>query len=318
MTIDEALRIIKQSKECLIVWRTDTGEIVKIENLNKEVSPENFLEYLSLMPSNLDDEETGKPIRFASGFRMSKDIDRKYLEEQRDEYLEMNLRVKILNQWTEQPVGELISILETQDFPYPASKSDTHILLEKLFDFHWQEIGESELKRLWWLLKNENLAEKDNILLEFHLLFFEWKKKEFVELYKSVFFMNPLRWVSEYVDYYIGDLQIDDKFVLKNYHQLLNNPQVLFGAKYPAMIALGKIGNASGEDSAKIIEKVIYDSEENIIRARELVLNRIRTPESNWERCPKCYFGRVKGNYGDMITMQDCANCVGIGWIEKI
>lgn len=317
MTIDQALEIIKQSEECLIVWRTDTGEIIKVENLDKKVSPENFLEHLSLMPSNLNEKESGKLIQYASGFRTSKDIDKQYLEKERDEYLKMDLRVKIINQWTEQLVGELISILETQDFPYPIDEDDIYILLERIFDFHSQELGETELKRLWRLVKNENLAEKDKILLEFHLLFFEWKKEEFVELYKGVFFMNPLRWVSRYVDYYIGDLQIADKFVLKNYHQLLKNPQVLFGAKYPAMIALGKIGNDSGEESAKIIEKVIYDSEEYIIKARNLVLKRIRTPASDWERCPKCYFGRVQGSYGDMVTMQDCADCAGLGWIEK-
>lgn len=317
MTIDEALEIIKQSEEVLIVWRTDTGEIVKVENLDKKVSPENFLEHLSLMPSNLNDEESGKLIQYASGFRTSKDIDKQYLEKERDEYLEMDLRVKILNQWTKQPIGELISILETGNFPFPTTQRDTYILLESLFDFHWQEIGQSELQRLWQIFGNNKLLERDSDLLKFHLLFFERKPNEFVEFYKLVS-KKPFNfnWGWEHIDYYVGDLQITDETILNEYREILNKPGVLFGAKYPTMIALGKIGKASGEKSAKIIEKVIYDSEEHIIKARNLVLKRIRTPTENWERCHNCYFGRVKRTYGEMITMTTCSDCSGLGWVE--
>ncbi len=143
----------------------------------------------------------------------------------------------------------------------------------------------------------------------------EGKKDEFTKFYKQIF-ENPFYWISEYIDYYIGDLQIADEYILKYYHELLSNPTVLFGAKYPAMIALGKIGSTSGEKSARIIEEVIFDSTEAIIKARDTVLKRIRTPDNNWQRCSKCRFGRVKGSYGDMITMNNCDECVGLGWTE--
>ena len=187
MTIEEALKIIKQSEECFIVWRTDTGEIVKVENLGKKLSPEDNLEYLSEMTADIDVEETDKSIQYASQFRSSDMIDRNYLEEQRDDFQKMTLRVKALNQWTEQSVNESISILETNNFPYPTAESDTYILLEGLFDFKWQEISKPELERLWQLMDSENLSEKDKILLKFHLLFFERKKDEFAEFYKQIF-----------------------------------------------------------------------------------------------------------------------------------
>ena len=126
----------------------------------------------------------------------------------------------------------------------------------------------------------------------------------------------PFYWVSYHVDYYIGDLQIADEYVLKNYHELLNHPRVLFGSKYQTMISLGKIGNSSGEDSARIIENVIHDSEEYIIKAKNKVLRRIRTSAENWRKCSKCRFGRVKGSYGEMLTMKDCKECIGLGWVE--
>lgn len=274
MTIEEALKIIKQSEECYIVWRTDTGEIVKVENLGENVSPEDRFEYLIDLTADTNTRETDKSIQYASQFRSSEMIDRTYLEEQRDDFLEMNLRVRVLNQWTEQSIIETISIIETNNFPYPTTESDTYILLERLFDFKWKEIGEPELDRLWQLTKAENLTEKDKTLLKFHLLFFERKPNEFAEFYKQMF-KNPFYYISNYVDYYIGDLQIADEYVMKNYHELLNNPTVLFSAgKYPAMIALGKIGNASGEESAQIIEKVIFDSEEYIIKAKNKVLKK--------------------------------------------
>ncbi len=148
MTIDEALTIIKQSKECFIVWRTDTGEIVKVNSLGMEVTPESFVQHLSEMTADVDVKKTDKTIQHASQFRNSDKVDKEYLEKQRDDFLSLNLRVKILNQWMEQSVNELILILETKNFPFPTDEEDIYILLERLFDFHWQELGMSELKRL--------------------------------------------------------------------------------------------------------------------------------------------------------------------------
>ncbi len=201
-------------------------------------------------------------------------------------------------------------------------KNDKHILLDMLFDFRWQELNEPEIKRIWQLVENLDLTEKEKHLLKFHLLFLERKKAEFVELYKQVF-VDPLHYyLSHYVDYYIGNLQIADEYIFKNYHETLNHPNVFFGSKYDVMIALGKIGNAAGEESAQIIEKVIYDSEEcsigaKNIRARDRVLKRICTPAENWQTCPKCRFGRIAVTKGKWISMNNrCGECDGLGWVE--
>jgi hypothetical protein len=316
MTIEEALKRIKQSAECFITWRMDTGEIVKVNNLSDNASHEENLEAFYKMTENVDVEKIDKTMRFAGGIHKSEKIDRKFLEVERDEYLRLKLRVEIFNQWTAQPVTKLIAILETGDFPYSTTEWDACNLLERIFDFHWQEIGEKELKRFWKLFENKNISEKNKILLKFHLLFFERRLSEFIKFYKQVFESSQY-WISNYTYYYIGDLQISDEHILKHYQENLSHPQVFFSVKYPVMIALGKIGNTSGEKSAEIIEKVIFDGTEAITKAKNLVLQRIRTPAEDWKRCPKCRFGRVTGgSYGEMIMMEDCAECIGLGWIK--
>jgi len=272
------------------------------------------------MFSKVDVEETDETIRIVGTFIISDQIDKEYLEKKRDDYvskfLRANLRGKVFNQWAEQPVNELISILERKDFSFPMGKNDKHILLEMLFDFRWQEINEPEIKRLRQFVENGDLTEKEKHLQNFHLLFLERKKAEFVELYKQVF-VEPFYYLSDYVDYYIGNLQIADEYIFKKYHETLNEPNVLFGSKYDVMIALGKIGNAAGEESAQIIEKVVYDSEEHIIRARNKVLKRIRTPAENWQICPKCRFGRIAVTNGMRISIRNrCGECDGLGWVE--
>jgi hypothetical protein len=90
----------------------------------------------------------------------------------------------------------------------------------------------------------------------------------------------------------------------------------MFGPRFDAMLALGKIGKTAGEDAAAAIEEHIYESSEEVAAVRHLSIQRIRTSVSAWRSCPDCVRGIVPDNSHEIPSFKSCATCRGLSWIQ--
>src|SRR4030095_1156213 len=190
--------------------------------------------------------------------------------------------------WARQLAEQLVTVLETGDYPPAGSRSDDHILIEYLFEFHWQELNQVLRNRLWYLLDTGKLGLLAIFTLKLYLLAIEQKKDECIACWMEKYHEKAIP--DQLAMKCAGDLEVTDTSIISDLIQTIKS-NVLFIAKHEAMITLGRIGVAAGEQAAQIIEEKIYESSPEVGKQRELALKRIRTSPDNWIICDSCHNG---------------------------
>ena len=108
-----------------------------------------------------------------------------------------------------------------------------------------------------------------------------------------------------------GDLRISDPEIIAQLISAISRG-VFFNPKVVAMTALGKIGQPAGEAAALAIEQNIYDSSEYLKEFRHRVIDRIRSRDDTWVKCPKCLRGVV-----NQEESHSCPTCLGLALVRK-
>jgi hypothetical protein len=304
MDIDTALNLIREIPEGYIVWQVDNGEIVRVIPFKEEDDPK---KRFADLPRTIN----GRVIEYVGGPYQPNEITRSYLEQAQAEYIKVHLRITMFTDWARQSAEQLVTVLETGDYPPAGNGSDDHILIEYLFEFHWQELNQVLRNRLWHLLDTDRLKPLAILILKLYLLTLEQKKDRFITLWMEEFHekTTPYHLAMKCA----GDLQITDATIINDLIQTIKS-NVLFIAKHQAMIALGRIGVAAGEQATQVIEEVIYESNPEVGKQRELALKRIRTSPYNWVVCGSCHNG-IAQYFVRYARASTCETCYGFGFI---
>src|SRR5215468_6173197 len=113
-----------------------------------------------------------------------------------------------------------------------------------------------------------------------------------------------------------GNLPTLDQDIIAQLIKIVETP-FMFGPRWEAMVALGKIGTSAGPRAVDVIEKSIYDSSDHVTAVRNRVVARIRQPASNWIQCPHCYRGYVDGIGSNIPSVHTCTECLGLGRLPR-
>ena len=129
---------------------------------------------------------------------------------------------------------------------------------------------------------------------------------------------SDTRWVgdSEAFVHAASDLQLDRPGVVEHFIETVRRPD-MFGPRFNAMVALGKIGATAGDDAASVIEEYIYESSPWVAAVRRLCIQRIRTSASDWVTCADCVRGLVPDSSDAIGYYKGCPTCHGLSWVKS-
>jgi hypothetical protein len=313
LTNQQALDIIKQHEECYVVWATDRNAIVAVHPMPADANVEDRFKALAGMSTDYDGPTKG---RFLSGATTTLDT----LIEEANETERIETRVRIFNSWEHRSVDDLISIVRNVDFtaPMDAGHGSDHIV-ERLYKIHGPQLNETQISRLREFAfssdadpEQESAQEAVQCYLaaienDSDALFAFWRQHHSPDVDWSSW--TPFTCAA-------GDTPARHQEIIDQLIKVVETP-FMFGPRYDAMVALGKIGAQAGAHAVTVIKAAIHDSSEHVTEIRERVISRITTGAADWRSCPKCYRGYVNGRYYDMPSVQSCPDCLGLGYTQK-
>ena len=112
-----------------------------------------------------------------------------------------------------------------------------------------------------------------------------------------------------------GDLQLDSGPVIDSFMEVVRSSG-MFGPRFDAMVALGKIGSSAGETAAAAIAAHIYQSSQQVAAVCDLSIERIRSSASDWRPCRVCVRGMVPVVHGVIPRFAACPACKCLGWVR--
>jgi len=312
MTLEEALQRIHEAGRCFVIFDADTGEVLEVQESDAADAPDALLGTMGAA-SKVHGSVKG---RFFDGAEVTLET----LEHEVEESRCAAGRVAVFSRWSVLPPGELVRVLETDDFapPMDTFHGPRHVI-ERIFDYS-PDILLPFVRRLERIAQRtsveQGLEAPVRLVLESKLAVlagdFARLKTVWERHHPGTF--SSLVWHPELLEC-IGDLRPRDPEPIEILIQTVSYPKpMMFGPRCEALRSLGKVGGPAGPRAARGIRDMIYDSTPSIMDLRECVLARIETPESEWEGCPRCYWGRVPGR-----PWQDddyCAACLGLGFVR--
>jgi hypothetical protein len=286
MTIDEALRRSATMQNCWLVWRTDTGELISLEDADT-------------CGKTLDKS----PFPTKARWLPTSDVTRDLLEDEADACHQTNRRGAILNQWARSPVEVLVQIMEHAEYEQPyVGPDDAKIVMEYIFHLHADELILSRrdlFDRLVAFAGTGRLNPRLNTKLRRQLAVADldadglkkiWSATTSQGGLEAFFAAEPFRdiwFIEEFGDVHCRDADVID-WLIATVAQA-----GMFTPRFMALVALGKIGPPAGNRAVEVIRASIYDGSPAISSMRELVIKRILTPPNDWTACTQCHRGRV-------------------------
>jgi hypothetical protein len=304
MTIDEALVKIRETQRCLVVWNSETGEILSVSGMNPHPEGKELFSRLGSMGDH------GVPVR--SRYLKSSRVTRQVLEKEKTETERIKTRVRILTQWAAASSEDLLRILESAAYSYPMERDhDSRIIVDHLWQVHRDELTQDAQRRLRSLIGSEMLSGRATLNLEAYLLALRGDEHALVDLWTSpdnlghtVTLMNCFSHTNTRNHAVIGDLI-----------GIVEKTGFFFHPRYEAMMTLGRLDEARGTRAAEAIQASVYDSTPEIVAARDCVLARLNSDPTDWGRCPQCCYGQVHNPSGRGES--ECAHCLGLGLVRK-
>jgi hypothetical protein len=107
-------------------------------------------------------------------------------------------------------------------------------------------------------------------------------------------------------------LQIRDPEIIDDMIDIVEESG-MFGPRWEATMALGRVGAAARKRSAEANRSSIFDSSPQVVALRERVSERIERTDARWAQCGHCCYGRVhkEGTHG----VGFCSECLGVGYV---
>jgi hypothetical protein len=303
MTIDDALEAIKGSGWCFIVWDERTGEIARVEAFDEPPSPEEHDDSLR----RLSELKIPPISRFVPTIK----ADHQFLVAQANELKWCSARQSIFCKWSNMSVDELLTLLENAEYDWPATPRDAYIIAEHLWKVHRDELAAS-LERLEVLSRSARLdinAKRKFTTYLPALLRDEaavariWKR----EIPGRSTWEDTVALMEAFA--YLGN---PDQAIITDMLAIFDNALPFF-RKHETMLKLGAMGSVAGARTAEVIRNRVYDSQADVINARDRVLDRITSGDEMWTRCPICSYGYVHGLRG---CDAHCKRCLGIGQVR--
>ena len=311
MTNEEALELIKRTERCFVVWATDRNEVVAVHRVGPNNNPEEMARPLQAMSTDYQGPTAGR-------FFESADVTLETLEAQQSDTARINRRVEVFSEWAETPTEGLIRILERSDFQHPMDAyHGSSVIIQMLYHHRRRELTEDQLGRLDAIAASPVPDRLDR------------SARDGLECYLSVLRGDPERlrrfWerrLSKGKDFSVwdvfttaaGDLRVSHPEIIAQLIDTVEKP-FLFGPRFEAMVALGKIGPPAGTRAAEVIGAAIYDSSAEVVGARDRSIERILSADADWLVCAACERGRTPWvNYG-VPTTRACGDCYGLGFV---
>jgi hypothetical protein len=305
MTNQEALRLIKATEFCFVVWSAVKREVVAVVPQRRDAP--DAVSALGPFPNSDDGSDVYG--RFLDSATVSIST---LLKEQADMAAAAERR-NTLRFWRTCETDDLIVLLETGDFPPQTSvRRDSRILIDEIYYARADGLSSPQVARLEAVVARRHFSVLGSAVvydLECRLAVMLKDRPRLERLWR----LHGAKGQGFSYDFAIaaGDLALDLPDVIEYFVETVEHNGPL-EPRFFAMLALGKIGASAGPRAAETIATHIYDSSESVSKLRDRVLLRIRMPSSNWQMCDACVRGMVPDVHG--FPMFDrCSRCCGLG-----
>lgn len=304
MTIDEALEMVRQTEECWIVFNSEKGEVLSVEENHPDETHQDMFAHLATL------SRFNQPVM--TRFFTSAEVTRKVLESQQSESERVRTRTRVLTEWSQAPTEKLLGILERGQYDYPMNKDfDSTIIVNLLWELRRDELTLPARERLRILLSRAALCEAARNKLRIYLAALSDDERQLKAIWTGV---EPGRdgWSDGFalMDA-LAHVATEDQEIIGDMLAIFDTGMP-FGGKFDTMIALGKIGPIAGPRAAATIRRTVHDSQPWIIAARDRVLERLVSVEDAWTMCGACCYGRV--SEAERFGAQACPACLGLGF----
>lgn len=300
LTNEQALALIKQTKRCFVVWDTRQNAIVAVHEIPADTSPEQSFQLLSSMPQG---PTMGRFLDSAS-------VTLEMLEEQQSDIHRMGQRVLAFTSWTQSSTNELIRILEEADVPGPVDVyRGCSYIIDLLYRFRSADLTEPRIARLERLLLSEDPGFAAFVKPELECYLAVWREDptRLKKLWREHLAQQTNWAIWEAFTAAAGDLGVSDPDIVAHLIEVVETPS-MFGPRFAAAMALGKIGPAAGPRAAAVIQSVIYDNSD-FAAVRDRAVARIRSKDAEWIRCPACMRGYTLTVTQEGPRVEPCGVC---------
>ena len=312
-TNEEALRIIKEHDECFVIWATDQNRIVAIHPLPADASEGDRFNALASMSTDYEGPKKGR-------FLQSRAVTLQTLLDEQADTDRISKRVDIFNSWTTCGSDELIDILVNQRFhePMDVFYGSTRII-NCLYKIHGPQLTGEQLARLEQFARAKNLTRDQRTAqatLQCYLAVLQSDARGLKTFWEQHHYPQ-IEWSTwdAFTDA-AGDLPTNDRNIIAQLIKVVESP-FMFGPRYEAMVALGKIGPPSGQRAVDVIKRSIYDSSDEVTVVRNRVVARIQEPAGSWIGCRYCHRGYASGVVDGLRGIRACAACLGLGRVPN-
>lgn len=310
LTNEQALILIRQHHECYVVWATDRRGIVSVTPMRAGATADERMQALAHMGAGYSGPTKGR-------FLCSDSTTLQTLIDEAAESDRIAGRVAIFQSWKDRSIEALIGILTNADFrpPMDVFHGSQH-LVERLYKIHGPRLTPEHCAQLRAF--GDSPCRHDD----------QRSAQASLRQYLCVLENDPSRLVAVFEQHEpaligrswsafvaaVGDLRIAHPPILTYLINFVARAG-MFGPRFDAMLALGKIGAPAGPRAAEVIVGAIYDSDAAVTALRDRIIKRIRSAPSDWIVCPACFHGYVDGVSSGLPSVQSCRQCFGIGAI---
>jgi hypothetical protein len=308
MTVDEVLASVRGTQRCIVTWNSTTGEFVEVF----VIEPQTGRAQISSLVAKV---ETQLGMRVGSNTFDSAKVTREALQQLQSETVRVATRRTILHEWSTATVDELLRILERGEYPSVMKKEDdSRIILDHLWELHRDELTTTIQDRMHRLVGSVALSERASFACNAYLLALRDEGGKLVELWRTGD-VGSRSWADTFVlmDCFCH-VQVEERSVVNDIIGIIEKPYWIFGPRFEAMMAVGKLESGRGRRGADIIREVVFDSTPSIIAARDRVIERLTTEPTIWITCTVCCHGRV---HSEGCTAIACPNCLGLGVVRR-
>jgi hypothetical protein len=304
MTNEEALRLIKSTKYCFVVWSSLTREVIAVR---PQESASVDLSRVAIV--------FGKEADVRGRVFDSATVSMSTLLEEQSDMAGLAERQRTVGSWRTCETDSLIRLLETGEFPpHTSVRRDSRLLIDEIYYARADGLSPQQVARLeavaaqrYFSVLGSDAAYKLECALAVIL-----NDRPRLERFWRLHSDKRLRYFSRGFAIAAGDLALDLPDVIESFVATVENGWP-FASRFSAMLALGKIGAAAGSRAADSIAAHIYDSSESVSTLRDRVLLRIRTPSSDWQTCDSCVRGMVPRPPDQFPGFERCSQCCGLG-----